>query len=850
MWRACAVAAIAMAAALALMVLGGGTTADAQGGTTITVTSTEDFDGNENKHTCGYTVGGGAITQAAPDGTCTLRRALLEATRRPDADRPIQIEFNIPTTDPNYDAALGIWEVQIDESDTFELTRDNVTVDGGRVSIDGNTQPGGRATGPKIMINTNRDDLSTGGAVFEVRVSDNRITNLGFHGGGAVYLYESDNEVSNIWMGLNNAGTALQRETTQSQALNGLAGGGIIMPTANSDDNIIVNNKIIGATERAIRVTSGGSGNLIQDNWIGMNASGVVDIAGQMQCIRATNFLNFEWYGGEGIQVTGSNNRIVGNVIAGLHKTQTANETPPIAMEIFGTANQVTNNTVGRDVAGNIVGVCGQGLLIGGSQSVATENIFDITRNGFDPSDIGSLFDSAIITQSCSGGGSCTGDFISVYDNVINGHNNDAGNYYASRFADPGVPEVIRKFNPAKVTSVNGTAVEGTNGDEDLMNGIESACGGCTVYLYLDDEDDRIEAFDLVGTATADANGNWSTTISAPLAAGQGLRTQSMSNAFGVIGQSGPGMTSHLSDDLFPLEVVEPEAFCADLLVTINMNTNGGNGTGTAGNDVILGTPGPDVINALGGVDVICGEGGNDIIDGGDDNDGIDGGAGNDVINGGAGNDIILGEGGEDVIDGGTGDDRISGGDDLDTIVGGEGDDEMFGGAGNDRIRGNQGRDLIEGQEGNDFLYGGIDEDTINGGPGNDEIGGFGGIDTLNGGDGKDKIFGGFGADIISGGPGNDTILGLIGNDTINGDDGNDKLFGDNGRDTIFGGNGNDVIQGGNSLDTIDGGNGDDEVSGGKANDTLRGGVGQDTCIGNLGTDTADSTCEVIFGVP
>ncbi|MCA9929766.1 MAG: hypothetical protein KC419_14870, partial [Anaerolineales bacterium] len=176
--------------------------AEATAGTIITVDTTEDLADSSNfdNHTCNYT--SGAIFFPAPDGKCTLRRAILEAGVRPDADRPIAIKFDIPTGDPNYDAGLQIWEVQIDESYVWELDRRFITDDGGQVTIDGDTQPGGRANGPKIMINTNRDNLATFGRSLEVRTSNNVITNLGFIGGGQIILYEGGNTVDSIWMGL------------------------------------------------------------------------------------------------------------------------------------------------------------------------------------------------------------------------------------------------------------------------------------------------------------------------------------------------------------------------------------------------------------------------------------------------------------------------------------------------------------------------------------------------------------------------------------------------------------------------------------------------------------------------
>ena len=97
--------------------------ADAAAGTVITVTTTEDLatSSNFSKHTCNFT--SGAFFFPATDGKCTLRRAIVEAGARPDVDRPISIEFNIPIADSNYDATLKVWEVQIDASHKWELKR-------------------------------------------------------------------------------------------------------------------------------------------------------------------------------------------------------------------------------------------------------------------------------------------------------------------------------------------------------------------------------------------------------------------------------------------------------------------------------------------------------------------------------------------------------------------------------------------------------------------------------------------------------------------------------------------------------------------------------------------------------
>ena len=562
--------------------------ADSQGGTVITVTSTLDFAeadddlGAVDNYTCTYV--SGAIYRLPPNGVCTLRRAILEAGKRPDEDRPITINFNIPTSDPNYDATLDLWEVQIDASFEWQLYRRFVTDDGGQVTIDGNSQPGGRTDGPKIMINTNADNNPLAGRSLEINSSNNIIRNLGFHGGGQIIMYEGNNLVEGVWMGLTNDGSAMKLASEiDDQAMQAEARGGIIMPNSASDNNTIRNNRIIGAFERAIRVTSGGSGNVIEDNFIGMDASGNIPLPSRsgFDCTRDQFFDDTLWYGGEGIQVTGSNNIIRNNTMAGLHKTQTANETPPIAMEIYGTNNMVTGNIIGRDADGDDIGICGQGLLFGGNESIATKNVFVFTRNGFEPNDVDTEADAVMITQSFTGRG--TGEpprWIKVWDNYIDGGDNIEANYHSYRFGNPGVNEDLRKHIPAKVTSISGTSVSGTKGDKQFGLDPETDCGSCTVFLYTDDQDDRIESFELIGTGTFNAAGTtWTGTLDRPLAAGERLRTQNMTtNDTTIISDAVPPIeyyaaetTSRLSDDFYP----STPPLAVSLTETVSSSGNG-----------------------------------------------------------------------------------------------------------------------------------------------------------------------------------------------------------------------------------------------------------------------------------
>ncbi len=270
-----------------------------------------------------------------------------------------------------------------------------------------------------------------------------------------------------------------------------------------------------------------------------------------VNCTRELDYnVNF-WYGGRGIQVSGSNNTVTGNRFAGLHTPQSTNDTPPITMEISGDGHTITGNIIGRDTAGNDIGVCGQGMLLQGTDHLVELNMIVHSRNGFDPNDVGTDFDSAILTQSFTVG---SGKWITVRRNMVIDADEATHSSHVYRFSSPGVPVELRKFNPAKVTSISGTAVSGTQGDDEILPGpttISAACPNCQIYLYADDLDGRIEAYDFLGEATADASGNWSATLSRPLTADEGLRTQSMANGSSVIHNFGAGTTSKLSDDLY-----------------------------------------------------------------------------------------------------------------------------------------------------------------------------------------------------------------------------------------------------------------------------------------------------------
>jgi Ca2+-binding RTX toxin-like protein len=86
------------------------------------------------------------------------------------------------------------------------------------------------------------------------------------------------------------------------------------------------------------------------------------------------------------------------------------------------------------------------------------------------------------------------------------------------------------------------------------------------------------------------------------------------------------------------------------------------NGTGNAGNNVLIGNSANNILAGNAGNDTLNGNAGNDSLIGGDGNDLLFGGAGNDTLTGGTGNDTLNGSAGNDILTGGVGKDSLTGG--------------------------------------------------------------------------------------------------------------------------------------------------------------------------------------------
>ena len=312
--------------------------------TMITVTSTAD------DYTDGFSV---KCSDAAP---CTLRRALNQARGLTSGDRPVAIVFDIPVSDSGYNAALGVWKISLNGSSAYDLREVY-----GQTIIDGTTQPGGRSSGQKIIV----DGLGNHNNGFILRQNDNIVRGLAMQNfkNTHITISSDNNTIENCWFGLSDDGVTLSSGSDTNPE-----GGSGVSFSAGSDGNIVQDNIFTGffGVAAAIR----GSNNVFAGNWIGIRGDGTVPIPVQFDQHPCQSGA---WTGGSGITVADNNNQIGGpnnsdgNTFAGLFLDVGPTTTQRPAMDVIGSGHNIQNNVIGVTPNQDIVGVCGRGLDFGGA---------------------------------------------------------------------------------------------------------------------------------------------------------------------------------------------------------------------------------------------------------------------------------------------------------------------------------------------------------------------------------------------------------------------------------------------------------------------------------------------------
>ena len=478
--------------------------------TVITVNSGTDPDNSKSKK----------CSTATP---CTLRRAIVQARALSAGERPVLINFNIPATPAEgYDSGLKIWKIHpLKTSDPSVFRR----LEGGQITIDGSTQPGGRADGPKIVIvgpdTGNKDGLIVG------------VNNSGSHDGNVIrglafqnfkthlIINSNDNTVENNWFGLADNGTDVFLRDDEPEDGSGSAG---VALSAGVEDNVVQNNVFLGFDGVAAALR--GERNTFSENFVGTTAAGTVPGKQTEPDLICTTV---DWLGGGGISLEGEKQTVTENVFAGLRQEIFQISTQPDAIRSAGSKHTIQYNVIGMDENGAEVGVCGRGIyLISSPQDVQVLHNMIVNPGLSGISLNGVLYDANTLRGN---GITRSGSWPQVEGNPKAEDAIQLG---------PSLPDAFVDFQPAKITAINGLTVSGTSGSG-------SPCPKCTIEVFLDDIDGVVEAQPLTVVATADSSGNWTARLSFPLAPGYGLRTTSTTARYNTIPHMSAGTTTGLS---------------------------------------------------------------------------------------------------------------------------------------------------------------------------------------------------------------------------------------------------------------------------------------------------------------
>jgi hypothetical protein len=478
--------------------------------TIITVTSGTDPDQSD-----------GITCSTSP---CTLRRAVIQAR---SAVKPVLIRFNIPATvGEGYNSTLQIWKIQFNGISSAA----NATLRylNGQIILDGSTQPGGRTTGPKIILVGPGTGQEDGLKLGETGTQNaNQIIGLGLQNFTThIYLNSDSNLIENNWFGLNDAGTGVYLRNNDPQDGSGSAAIAFAGGTGAAEFNTVQNNVFAGFDGVAVAVRGGS--NLFSNNYVGTQFDGNV-VKNANPALWCTTE---DWLGGGGLSVEGTNQRIENNIIAGLRQEIFVLSQQPDALRVTvigTTGHTIQNNRIGVDIDNTEVGACGRGLIMTGDMkgTLVSDNTFVNTRlSAISLND--NLYDECTLRRNVI---KQTNAWPAVDGNPKPEDAIQLG---------PLLPNGFEFFKSAKVTAISGTAISGVSGDS-------SACPNCVVELFLDDNDAITEALQSLVVVTATADGSWSATLPFALTTSQGVRTTSTSAQFGTIPNISKGTTTGLS---------------------------------------------------------------------------------------------------------------------------------------------------------------------------------------------------------------------------------------------------------------------------------------------------------------
>lgn len=205
------------------------------------------------------------VTNTNDTGDGSLRQAIIDAQTN-IAGLPHTITFNIPASDPGYNAATGVWTIVYTEEGLPPITTGYITIDGfSQTDFAGDTNP----LGPEVCLN---GSLNTVEFCFQINNAANNVIKgfiiNEFLYGVQIYGPQSQNNIiKGNYMGTNFDGTERRGNYNAVEIISG-ANQNQIGGTAIEERNLMSGNEYAG-----IRI-SDASNNLIINNWVGVDRTG------------------------------------------------------------------------------------------------------------------------------------------------------------------------------------------------------------------------------------------------------------------------------------------------------------------------------------------------------------------------------------------------------------------------------------------------------------------------------------------------------------------------------------------------------------------------------------------------
>ena len=224
---------------------------------------------------------GTVVTNTKDSGTGSLRAAIYKAWDTASSASPVTITFNIPTTDPGYNASQGTFTIE----PIAIMTRL-----GAYTRIDGTTQPDTNSQGPEIILS----GVNGNPYVYEgLTVSDGNCLikglNLGNFSSTGIRITSNNNVIIGNYIGLSYDGMSATPNSTGITLTQG-ASNNIIGGNSFTDANFVSGNTSNGITIGSASSAFGtATGNSVVGNYIGLNYWGDATIGHGIDGITLSN---------------------------------------------------------------------------------------------------------------------------------------------------------------------------------------------------------------------------------------------------------------------------------------------------------------------------------------------------------------------------------------------------------------------------------------------------------------------------------------------------------------------------------------------------------------------------------